>query len=113
MLNEDLLTAPADVLILPMTDDLSHAVAFATACREKKVRAQLYTEPKKFKAKMNYANRIGVPFVALLGETEIEGRTVSIKNMRSGKQKAVPLEEAPDYVKERVKKMKKGTPINE
>ena len=41
MLNEELPTAPADVLVLPMTEDLSPAVAFATACRGAGVRAQL------------------------------------------------------------------------
>ncbi len=113
MLNEDLPTAPADVLILPMTDDLSHAVAFATACREKKVRAQLYTEPKKFKAKMNYADRTGVPFVAFLGEDEVANGVVSLKNMVSGEQEKVALSEAPAWLKEKVATLNVGFPIKE
>ena len=44
MLNEALPTAPCDVLVLPMTEDLSPAIAFATTCRSGGVRAQLYTE---------------------------------------------------------------------
>ena len=52
-LNDALLTAPADVLILPMTQDLSPAISLATTLREAGVRTQLYTEQKKFKAKMN------------------------------------------------------------
>lgn len=46
MLNGDLPTAPADVLILPMTEDLSAAVTLATKLRDAGVRTQLYTEQK-------------------------------------------------------------------
>ena len=52
MLNPQLPTAPADVLVLPMTEDLSGAIALATFLRSQGIRTQLYTEQKKFKAKM-------------------------------------------------------------
>ena len=61
LLNDALNTAPADVLLLPMTEDLSFAVALATRLRERGLRAQLYTENKKFKAKMNYADKTKIP----------------------------------------------------
>ena len=113
LLNPDLPTAPADVLVLPMTEDLSPAVAFATACRGAGVRVQLYTEPKKFKAKMNYADRIGVPFVAFLGEDEVAGGVVSLKDMVSGEQEKVPLERAPQWLKEKVEARSQGKIIRE
>ena len=46
--------APADVLVVPMTDDLSFAAEAATFLRTSGIRTQLYTENKKFKAKMSY-----------------------------------------------------------
>lgn len=113
MLNEALPTAPADVLILPMTDDLSPAVALATACRNAGARAQLYTEPRKFKAKMNYADKIGVPFVAFLGEDEVKDGAVSFKDMKSGGQEKVSLGEAPGWLKEKIAMRNIGTPIKE
>jgi histidyl-tRNA synthetase len=113
MLNPDLPTAPADVLILPMTEDLSPAVAFATSCREGGVRAQLYTEPKKFKAKMNYADKLGVPFVAFLGEDEVQNGVVSLKDMTSGEQEKVALSEATAWLKEKVAERNQGAPIKE
>ena len=67
MLNEALNSAPADALILPMTGDLEPAAALATQLRQAGVRTQLYTEQKKFKQKMTYADRIGVPYVLFLG----------------------------------------------
>ena len=113
MLNEELPTAPTDVLILPMTEDLSPAVAFATACRGAGVRAQLYTEPKKFKAKMNYADRIGVPFVAFLGEDEVQNGVASLKDMSSGEQEKVELARAPEWLREKVAQRNQGKPIKE
>ena len=86
MLNSEVPTAPADALILPMTDDLSAAVSLATELRASGLRTQLYTEAKKFKAKMNYADKLGVPFVLFLGEDEINAGVVTCKNMKTGEQ---------------------------
>ena len=55
MISDAVLTAPADVLILPMTDDLSAAVALASELRAGGLRVQIYSEKKKFKAKIGYA----------------------------------------------------------
>ncbi len=86
MLNAEMPTAPVDALILPMTEDLSAAVALATQLRTEGLRTQLYTEPKKFKAKMSYADKLGAPFVLILGENEISAGVVTLKNMTSGEQ---------------------------
>ncbi len=94
MLSENLLTAPADVLILPMTDDLSGAIALATKLRSAGLRAQIYGEKKKFKAKMAYADKLGIPFVIFLGEDEIAQGKCSVKNMTTGEQQTVTSNEA-------------------
>ena len=93
LLNPDLPTAPADVLILPMTADLAPAVTLATRLRDAGVRTQLYTEQKKFKAKMNYADKTGVPYVVFLGDDEITGNVVACKDMTSGEQTTLPFDE--------------------
>ncbi len=113
MLSDTLSTAPADVLILPMTDDLSHAAAFATACRAVSVRAQLYTEAKKFKAKMSYADRMGFPFAAFLGEDELAQGAVSLKDMTTGEQVSVPLSQAPAWLSDRLARRSAGPLIRE
>ena len=99
MLCEDLPTAPADVLVLPMTQDLTAAAEAATFLRGAGIRTQLYTEQKKFKAKMGYADKLGIPFVAFLGEDEIAQGKISLKNMQSGEQQLLTLEEAAEVVK--------------
>ncbi|RKI68622.1 histidine--tRNA ligase [bacterium 1xD42-67] len=93
-LNDDLNTAPADVLILPMTDGLSPAIQLATSLRTSGIRVQLYSEQKKFKQKMSYADKLGVPYVIFLGEDEIEQDMVSLKNMRTGEQELISAADA-------------------
>ena len=94
LLNPAMNTAPADVLILPMTDSLSSSIQTATRLRECTIRAQIYTEPKKFKQKMSYADKLGIPFVIFLGEDEISQEKVSLKDMQSGQQELLSIGEA-------------------
>ena len=94
MLSDELVTAPADVLVIPMTDTLSFAVQTATTLRNAGVRTQLYTEQKKFKAKMSYADKLGFPFVLLIGEDEIAQGKVSLKDMHTGAQTLLTPDEA-------------------
>jgi histidyl-tRNA synthetase len=94
MLGDENVSAPADALVIPMTDDLRAAIAAATSLREAGIRTQLYTEQRKFKAKMNYANKLSVPFAVLLGEDEIAAGMVSVKDMTSGEQRTLPVNEA-------------------
>ena len=75
-----------DVLVLPMTEDLGAAVSLAREMREHGLRTQIYYESKKFKAKMAYADKIGAPFAAILGEDEIAAGTVTLKDMAAGTQ---------------------------
>ena len=111
MLNEEKNTAPADVLLLPMVEDLSPAVELATRFRKAGIRVQLYGEQKKFKAKMNYADKIGVPFVVFLGEDEIRDGVVACKDMRSGEQTKMGVEETLERVREGLARMNEGCVI--
>ena len=99
MISDAVLTAPADVLILPMTEDLSEAISLATDLRAAGVSTQIYTEKKKFKAKMNYADKLKVPYVYFLGEDEINAGVVSCKDMRTGEQVKLPRAEAVEKAK--------------
>ena len=98
LLNPQLPCAPADALVLPMTQDVSGAVSLAEALRSKGVRVQLYGEQKKFKQKMSYADKLGVPYVVLLGEDEIAAGVCSVKNMTTGQQVSLPAEEAAAHI---------------
>ena len=99
LLNPALPTAPADALVLPMTADPGAAIALAESLRSYGLRVQLYGEQKKFKQKMAYANKLGVPFAVLLGEDEIAAGKCSVKNMTTGQQVTVTAAEAADMIK--------------
>ena len=94
LLNPELPSAPADALVLPMTADPAAAIALAQQLRAAGLRVQLYGEQKKFKQKMSYCDKLGVPFAVLLGEDEIAAGKCSVKDMRSGEQVTVTPEEA-------------------
>ena len=98
LINDQLPDAPADALILPMTEDVSQAIQIAETLRSAGVRVQLYGEKKKFKQKMSYADKLGVPYVVLLGEDEIAAGKCSVKDMRSGQQVTCTPEEAATYI---------------
>ena len=112
-LNDAMNTAPADALILPMTEDLSPAIALATRLREAGVRTQLYTEQKKFKQKMSYADKLGVPYILLLGEDEITQGKVSLKDMATGEQTLADADQAAERILAGLAAAREAAPIRE
>ena len=98
LLNPSLPCAPADALILPMTEDIAPAISLAESLRTSGIRVQLYGEQKKFKQKMSYADKLGVPFVILLGEDELAQGKCAVKNMVSGEQVLLTAEEAAAHI---------------
>ena len=113
MLNPALPTAPADVLILPMTDDLSAAISFATALRENGIRAQIHSEAKKFKQKIGYADKLGIPYVVFLGEDEISAGVVACKDMATGEQTKLEPAATIYRIKAGLAELEKGSVIVE
>ncbi len=98
LINPELPSAPADALVLPMTPDCGAAIALAEQLRSAGLRVQLYAEQKKFKQKMAYADKLGVPFAVLLGEDEIAESKCSVKNMRTGEQIKCTASEAAAHI---------------
>ena len=98
LLNPGLPSAPADALVLPMTEDPAPAIALAQSLRNSGVRVQLYAEKKKFKQKMSYADKLAVPYVVFLGEDEIAEGVCSVKNMVTGEQVKLTPEDAAAHI---------------
>ena len=99
LLNPALPSAPAEALVLPMTTDPAPAIALAQTLRAAGLKVQLYGEQKKFKQKMAYANKLGVPFAVLLDEDEIAEGMCSVKNMATGEQVKRSPADAAAYIK--------------
>jgi len=98
MLSPEAASAPADVLVLPMTESPAPAIRLATELRQKGIRTQLYTEQKKFKQKMSYCDKLGIPFAVLLGEDELNQGKCGLKNMTTGEQLTLSVEEAAERI---------------
>ena len=113
MISDAVLTAPADVLTLPMTDDLSAAVALASELRAGGLRVQIYSEKKKFKAKIGYADKLGIPFVIFLGEDEVAQHVCALKNMATGVQEAVTSAAALETIRAEIARRSAGAILRE
>lgn len=114
MLNPDLPNAAADVLVIPMGEEQQgYAIAIATALREAGIRTQLYAEKKKFKARITYAAKMGIPYAIFLGETEEQDKVVALKDLNKGEQVTVSFEEAVKLIQDGIAQANQGTVIKE
>lgn len=83
------------VLVVPMSAQMmSSAVAAAGVFRSAGINTDVYYGEKGMKPKMKYANRLGIPFVAIIGETEAAEGKVMLKDMASGEQSVLSPDEA-------------------
>ena len=67
--------------------------------RENGIPAELYPDAAKMKKQMGRADSLGIPFVAIIGETELQNGTVTLKNMTSGEQSELSTEQLIDALK--------------
>ena len=110
-LNNELNTAPADALILPMTEDLSHAISLATQLRQAGIRTQIHAEQKKFKQKISYADKLSIPYAIFLGEDEINSGVAAVKDLKTGKQVKLSADQAIEHIRKGLEERNQGTPI--
>lgn len=76
----------SDVLIIPMTEDMEVPLKLATDLRNLGINTEIYLNDKKIKAKMKYADKLEIPYVIVIGDNEIESKTIKIKNMTTGEE---------------------------
>jgi len=95
---KDINTSITKVLVIPLDDKIDYAISFAKNLRDKGVITEIYLEDTKIVKKLGYANKLGIPFVILIGDSEVQNKTVSIKNMVSGEQITVNTDAAYEIV---------------
>lgn len=74
-----------------------YALDVATTLRENNINTEVFLEDKKPKAKFKYADKLCIPYVVVIGEEEIEKKIVTLKNMTTGEQNQMKVE---DIIKE-------------
>lgn len=88
------------VLIVPMDKTFNdYAIKIANLLRENKIISEVYLEEAKIGKKLNYANKLNIPYVIILGEDEMKNEKVSLKNMQTGSQEILTVEETIKIVK--------------
>jgi len=80
--------------------EAAYALPAVAACRQAGIRTEIYPDAAKMKKQMQYANAREIPFVALAGESEMAAGTFTLKNMTTGEQKTVSMNELIDIVQE-------------
>ncbi len=89
----------ADVMVTIWSEEtIGEALELARELRKHDLRVMVYPEPDKLGKQMKYADSIGVSWVCVLGETEISGGTVTLKNMRSGEQETLGIKSIADRI---------------
>ncbi len=83
----------ADILIIPMIEDLSVPIKLATKLRNNGVKTEIYLNNKKLKAKFKYADKLQILYVIVIGEDEIANNKFKLKNMETGEEKELSAAE--------------------
>ena len=90
----------AKVLVAPMNEEANeYALKVGTNLRENNINTEVFLEDKKFKAKLKYADKLCIPYVIVIGEDEIKNKKVTLKDMVSGEQETLKVEEAAKKIK--------------
>ncbi len=92
----------ADCLVAPMGVDMGYVLKAAKVVRDAGFVCDVYYADKGMKHKMKYANKLGIPFAAIIGENEVAAGSVSLKNMNTGEQKTVKIEEVGNEIKKQI-----------
>lgn len=87
-------------LIIPMKEEfIRNGVEIAHELRENDVFTQVYIEPGRIGKKFGYADKQHVPYVIIIGEDEIKNNYYTIRDMKTGKQEKLTMEEVIHYLK--------------
>lgn len=93
-------STPAQALIIIFSEELlPYCFEVAAELRSAGINVEIYPGAVKMAKQLNYANKLGIPFVLLCGEAEVKKNQVTIKDMKSGKQKTVALKSCSRHIK--------------
>ena len=85
----------AELLVLPMTENIE----IGSTIREAGISTEIYLEDKKIKAKFKYADRLQIPYVAVIGDDEIANGKIALKDMQTGVQENLTIQEVIEKLK--------------
>lgn len=77
-----------------------HILPILSRLRHEGMRTEIYPEPVKLKKQMSYADSLGIPYVAFVGDDELASGTVTVKNMETGSQTAYSVDDLIQHLRE-------------
>jgi len=83
----------SQVLVVPMDTEIEQCLTIAKELRNAGINTDVYLEEGKIKKKMKYADRWNIPYVIIVGEEEVQTQKFTLKNMKTGEQKQLSIEE--------------------
>lgn len=81
------------VLVISMLEDMTKSIEISTILRKNNIPTEVYIGNKKIKAKFKYADKLQIPYVIVIGEDEIANDVVTLKNMSTGEQETLKIED--------------------
>ena len=84
---------PTEILFIPMEDTVSYALEKATEFRTAGYAVEVYLNDGKLSKKLTYANKLGIPYVIVIGSEEREKETFKMKCMATGEQTEISTPE--------------------
>ena len=91
----------SDVLIIPMDTEFDDCLRVASRLREERINTDVYFENDKMKKKMRYADKWHIPYVVIIGEEERKTGLYTFKNMKTGEQEKISLDDVMSKVKDK------------
>lgn len=88
-----------EVLVIPVDDSLDYSINVASKLREKGIISEVYFEEGKISKKLNYGNKLGISNVILIGNDEAKSGILTLKDMSTGNQYKLTLDEIIEKIK--------------
>ena len=79
------------VLVIPMKGYMDKSVEIANLLRKENIYTQVYLESGKMGKKFNYADKLNIPYVIILGEEEVKTGLYSLRDMKTGEQRGLSV----------------------
>lgn len=91
---------PSKILVIPMMETMAQALEIATKIRDAGISAEIYFNEGKMGKKFSYADKLGIPYVVVVGEDEINTGKFKLKNMTTGEQNELDIDQIIENLKD-------------
>ena len=92
-------STPTRLLVIPMEGTMNHALDISTKARQRGIPTEVYFNEGKMKKKFGYADRLGIPYVLVIGEDEVRTGMFALKDMKSGTQETMDVDSVVEKVR--------------